>query len=478
MIEPQTVQIPADAPPETAARLELAREMVRSVAIAANNAALYPATHPLVSEAGDALVAAVEAAISDTSGQATVNIYKSTMFVDDHVLPDESITYARLVEDLVDRGVSSVTFSHGFSRRDADALVELISNAAVSDIETSRELLAAKGAAHVTVSETSQADEESGAEEHRAVKSAARADYETGVEAMRDVETRVKLGKAFEADRLQGVVSGLLDKLFQDPAAILGLTAIKGHDDYTLGHAINVCILALSLAASLELPREQLESLGLSALLYDIGKVRVPEEILGKRGPLSADEWEVVKGHVVGGADLLERIQLTDRMPMVVAYEHHLRHDLRGYPAGPGAGEQHLFSRIVALCDAYDAMTSRRPFRREIRPDKAIAVIMQGRGRAYDPQLTKSFAVLLGIYPMGAVVKIDDGAKAVVYRVNGDDLLRPKVKILVDPKGRFAEDPEIVDLRAVSPRTGLHERSIVECLPALDAGIDDVWEYL
>jgi HD-GYP domain-containing protein (c-di-GMP phosphodiesterase class II) len=295
---------------------------------------------------------------------------------------------------------------------------------------------------------------------------------------MRDVETRIKLGKAFDVAPLQNLVANLLDKLFQDPAAILGLTAIKGHDDYTLGHSINVCIIALSLGASLGLDRDQLESLGLSALLYDIGKVRIPEEILAKRGPLSAEEWEVVKGHAVAGADLLENIQLTDRMPMVVAHEHHLRHDLQGYPAGPTASEQHLYSRIVAIGDAYDAMTTRRPFRREIRPDKAIAVVMQGRGKAYDPELTKAFVAMLGIYPMGAVVRLDDGSTAVVFRVNGDDLLRPKVKEVVDADGRFAPDPDVVDLRLMNPRTGTYERSVVECIPALDAGIEDVWEYL
>ena len=123
-------------------------------------------------------------------------------------------------------------------------------------------------------------------------------------------------------------------------------------------------------------------------------------------------------------------------------------------------------------------MTTRRPFRREIRPDKALAVLMQGRGKAYDPSLTKAFVAMLGIYPMGAVVQLDEGSTAVVFRVNNDDLLHPRVKLLVDPEGRWYEDPEILDLRVIDPDTGTHVRSIEEAVPAADAGIDDVWQYL
>ena len=116
-----------------------------------------------------------------------------------------------------------------------------------------------------------------------------------------------------------------------------------------------------------------------------------------------------MKRHSEEGADLLKRMQLADKMPMIVAYEHHQRHDLHGLSGGDRGSEQHLFSKIVAVCDAYDAMTTMRPFRREIRPDKALAVLMQGRGKAYDPGVTKALVAMLGIYPMGAIVTLDDG---------------------------------------------------------------------
>ncbi|MGB4593611.1 MAG: HD-GYP domain-containing protein [Coriobacteriia bacterium] len=462
----------------TAKRLERARELTRTLAVAATNASLYPETHPLVVQSIDELVAAVNGVMDMGFEEVTINVYKGTLFVENHVLPEESVTYRKLIEDLLARGVSAVTLGLTFSDADATALIALLGDTSVSDIDAATAFLDAHGASAVTVAETTELDDAVREAEQRQNKAEARHSYDQGVELMHDVETQAKLGKVFEVEPLQAMVSNLLDSLFKDPAAVLGLTAIKSHDNYTLNHSINVCILSLSLGAALGLDSESLKSLGLSALLYDLGKVRIPEDILNKEGPLTADEWQIVKSHATEGADLLKRIQMVDQMPMVVAYEHHQRHDMQGYPDTGGPHEQHLFSKVVALCDAYDAMTTRRPFRREIRPDKALAVLMQGRNKAYDPSLTKALVAMLGIYPMGAVVTLSDSSTGVVFRVNRDDLLRPRVKRLIDAQGAWLEFPEVVDLRLVSSEAGGFAVSIEGCVPAAEAGIEDVWQYL
>jgi len=469
----------AKTPFASTRKLQRARELVRTLAVAQTNAALYPVTHPLVAQSIEELVAAVEGLGEFGFEDVTVNIYKGTLFVENQVFPEESVTYRKTIQDLLGRGISALTFLEGFAPEEATALVNLLGNEKIRDIDAAQLFLEQNGVERLTVAETTALENEDADAEGREVKARAKEHYDKGVVAMRDVETQAKLGKVFEVEPLQGVVSGLLDNLFQDPAAVLGLTAIKGHDDYTLNHSINVCILSVSLGAALGLDAESLKSLGLSALLYDLGKVRIPEDILNKQGPLTNDEWRIVKSHAEEGASLLKRIQLIDQMPMVVAFEHHQRHDMQGYPNEQSAQtEQHLFSKIVALCDAYDAMTTRRPFRREIRPDKALAVLMQGRGKAYDPSLTKALVAMLGIYPMGAVIKLEDGSTGVVYRVNNDDLLHPRVKVLADASGRWLDDPGIVDLRIMDTTTGVHAHSISECLPAAEAGVDDVWQYL
>jgi HD-GYP domain-containing protein (c-di-GMP phosphodiesterase class II) len=466
------------SPFATAKRLEKARDLARTLAVAQNNAALYPASHPLLVQSIDDFVAAVSETLALGFEEVSINVYKATLFVENHVLPEESVTYRKLIEDLTARGISALTLTAGFGATDAGAVAAMLNAPEITDIEHAHAFLVRNGASAVQVAETTDLDDAVREAEERENKAHGRETYDRGVELMRDIETRAKLGKVFEVEPLQGMISSLLDMLFKDPAAIIGLTAIKSHDDYTLNHSINVCILSVALGAALGLDSESLKSLGLSALLYDLGKVRIPEEILAKEGPLTADEWTIVKSHTTEGADLLKRIQLVDQMPMVVAFEHHQRHDLQGYPTPEGPHEQHLFSKIVALCDAYDAMTSRRPFRREIRPDKALAVLMQGRSKAYDPSVTKALVAMLGIFPMGAVVTLSDKSTCVVFRVNKDDLLRPRVKRVIDAEGRWLPEPEIVDLRLVDPETGTFQHSIDECIPATDAGIDDVWQYL
>jgi len=468
----------ARAPFNTAKRLEKARTVARTLAVAQNNAALYPSSHPLVVQSMQEFADAVSAIMEIGFEEVTINVYKSTLFIENQVLPEESVTYRKLIGDLLARGISALTLSFGFAAADAAAVAGMLNEPDIATIDQARAYLDGHGAASVELAETTDLDDAVREAEERENKARGREAYDTGVSLMRDVETQAKLGKVFEVQPLQQMVSALLDTLFKDPAAILGLTAIKSHDDYTLNHSLNVCILSISLGASLGLDAETLRSLGLSALLYDLGKVRIPEDILNKEGPLTADEWAIVKSHTTEGADLLKRIQLVDQMPMVVAYEHHQRHDLQGYPAPAEPQEQHLFSKIVALCDAYDAMTTRRPFRREIRPDKALAVLMQGRNKAYDPSVTKALVAMLGIYPMGAVVTLDDDSTAIVFRVNRDDLLRPRVKRVIGPAGRWLQQPETVDLRLIDPETGTYDRAILECIPAADAGIDDVWQYL
>lgn len=467
----------ARTPFSTKGKLDLARELVRTLAVAQYNSTLYPDTHPTVAQAAAELVRAVSEVLDIGLDDVTLSVYKTTLFVENHVMPEESVTYRKLIEEMRARGIPALRLARDFDGSDATLVVRLLNASDVTDKDSAEEFLVKAGATGVSVTELTVVDEAAEAgQEDPEIKAAARSAYDAGIAAIRDVETRVKLGKVFEVDQLQLTVASLLDVLFRDSAAVLALTAIKSHDDYTLNHSINVCIIAIAMGATLGLERETLKSLGLSALLYDLGKVRVPGDILNKEGPLTNDEWRIVKSHTIEGADILRRIQLVDSMPMIVAYEHHLRHDLQGYPEDTDTREQHLFSRVVALSDAYDAMTTRRPFRREIRPDKALAVLMQGRGKAYDPALTKALVAMVGIYPIGAVVRLSDSSTGVVFRINTDDLLRPRVKVLIDAEGRHVEDPFVVDLRLV-PEDG-RTLGIIECLPSADAGIDDVWEYL
>ena len=230
--EMATLAAPATrAPFATPKRLEKARDLARALAVAQNNAALYPASHPLAVQSIQDLTAAVAAIFEIGFEDVTINVYKATLFIENQVLPEESVTYRKLVVDLLARGISAVTFGPGFGEAAAAAVTELLNTPDIASIEQSTAFLRHRGAASVAVAETTDLDDSVREEEERENKARGRETYDRGIELMRDVETQAKLGKVFEVEPLQHMVSSLLDTLFKDPAAILGLTAIKGHDE-------------------------------------------------------------------------------------------------------------------------------------------------------------------------------------------------------------------------------------------------------
>ncbi len=232
------------APFATPEKLHRARELVRTLAVAHTNAALYPMTHPSVVQSIADLVDAVAEVRNLGFEEVTVNIYKGTLFVENQVFPEESVTYRKLIEDLLARGISAVTFPGDLEPNDAASVRRAAGRPADRRHRRRQELpRAAAASPALHVSETTAMESHTDEERERQVRAQSREAYEAGVGAMRDVERQAKLGKVFEVSGLQHTVSAMLDNLFHDPAAVLGLTAIKGHDDYTLNHAINVCIL-------------------------------------------------------------------------------------------------------------------------------------------------------------------------------------------------------------------------------------------
>ncbi|MDZ4064057.1 MAG: hypothetical protein U1E22_05245, partial [Coriobacteriia bacterium] len=230
----------AKVPFATPGKLARAKELLRTLAVSHTNAGLYPVTHPLVAQSIEDLVKAATDIAEIGFESVTVNVYKGTLFIENQVFPEESVTYRKLVEQLLGEGISALTFLHGFGLNDAAALVDLLADEKIHDIEAAMIFLEQKGARAITIAETTTLEEGDKEAEGREHKARAREAYDAGMMAMRDVETQVKLGKVFDVDQLQRVVSSMLDNLFTDPAAVLGLTALKGHDDYTLNHSINV----------------------------------------------------------------------------------------------------------------------------------------------------------------------------------------------------------------------------------------------
>jgi HD-GYP domain-containing protein (c-di-GMP phosphodiesterase class II) len=178
------------------------------------------------------------------------------------------------------------------------------------------------------------------------------------------------------------------------------------------------------------LEKAQVAALGMAGLLHDIGKVSVPLEIINKPGKLTDEEWEVVKRHPIEGALILSDIPGVSKLAMVTAFEHHQHGDVRGYPWIDDRLQQHPFSQVIALADAYEALTAARVYYSvQMPPDKAIRILIKQRGHAFDPTLVKSFVNMIGLFPIGTLLKLDTGEIGLVMHQTRD-LMRPRVLLL------------------------------------------------
>ncbi|MDH4218684.1 MAG: HD-GYP domain-containing protein, partial [Candidatus Aminicenantes bacterium] len=272
-----------------------------------------------------------------------------------------------------------------------------------------------------------------------------------GIVHLKEMFEYIKRGEKIPLSTTRRLMQSIFNHIVNNESFTYGLTTIKNFDEYTLNHSINVCILSISLGRRLGLDRNELAELGISAFFHDFGKTEIPKEILGKPGKLDEQEREVIEKHPHLGAEKLIQLKETSHLPMRainVAMEHHVKEDLTGYPKYQKKRHINLYSKIVKICDVYDAMTTHRPYRTEVfTRDETLSMMMKNNGTDFDPIILKVFANMVGTYPVGTLVLLNTGEIGIVVETSTDPskLLRPKIKIIADEEGNKI-DGDIMDL--------------------------------
>jgi HD-GYP domain-containing protein (c-di-GMP phosphodiesterase class II) len=311
----------------------------------------------------------------------------------------------------------------------------------------------------------------------------ARRTYVQSVAAAREVMTNARTGRAISLRRVKRTVQSIVDQVLSNEASIVGMTTLRDYDEYTFTHSVNVCILSVALGKKLALSKAQLYELGLGALLHDIGKVRVPREIITKTSQLSDEEWRIIREHPTEGLLALFSMRGMGEFPlraMLMAYEHHMKADRSGYPASKRACAPMLYSRIVAVADGFDAATSKRSYQSlPLTSEQVLREMHENQGRGYDPLLVRAFTSMTGIYPVGSLVILDSYELAVVLAANPKPGAagQPIVRIIYDEMGMPLEEPRTLDLSETDPATGRPVRVIVKTTDAENYGIN-VSQYI
>ncbi|MDH5803882.1 MAG: HD domain-containing protein, partial [Gemmatimonadota bacterium] len=286
-----------------------------------------------------------------------------------------------------------------------------------------------------------------------------------GVAVTQDVVNSVRMGRTANVRRMKRAVQGVVDQVLNNELSLVGLTAIRDYDEYTFTHSVNVCIFSVALGKRLRLGKRQLYDLGIAALLHDVGKSRVPIEMITKSGALTDEEWHVMQSHPWFGVLAMFQIHKEGDVPyrgIVAAYEHHMKVDVTGYPRPVRRRTPSLFSKIVAVADGFDAATTRRSYQNPIQPDDVLREMYTNRRRGFDPVIVKELVNLVGMYPVGTCVILDTREVAIVQGrlPEHDSLNRPVVRIVIDAEGKVVTPHPSADLNEKTP-AGRFRRSIV-----------------
>jgi HD-GYP domain-containing protein (c-di-GMP phosphodiesterase class II) len=282
----------------------------------------------------------------------------------------------------------------------------------------------------------------------------------------------IKIGKKIEAASVKPAVDDMVESVIRNPDALLWLTKLRSVDTYAYDHAIDTSVLAVMFGRHLGLSRDQLQELGLTGLLFDIGKLKLPPDLLSKPGKLTDEEYILLRKHVDYGVEILSQSTgITERVIDGIRH-HHERHDGSGYPQGLKGGEIPIYARIVAIVDCFDAITSMRPFRAPISAHHAIRQMYDWRDKEFQAQLYEQFIQCLGVYPTGTIVELSSGEIAIVVAQNRTRRLRPRVMLVLDEEKVALERNSILDLGDELPGPGQRPLEIVNSHDSGAFGID------
>ena len=296
---------------------------------------------------------------------------------------------------------------------------------------------------------------------------------ERSKEAVASMFNEVRMGQMLNTEQTQRVVSEITQSVLRHPNALLSIVRVKQTDEYTYMHSVAVSALMIALARQLGFEDDEVHEAGMAGLLHDVGKMAIDDGILNKPDSLTDNEFEQIKRHPEYGVRYLQKgSEPVSRAVLEACYSHHEKMDGSGYPRGLKGDQISLLSRMVAVCDVYDALTSDRPYKLGWGPSETVQRMAQWTGH-FDPQIFQAFVRSVGIYPVGSLVRLKSGRLAVVIEQNEKSLLVPKVKVFFSTKSGLHIEREVVNLAAVHCSDAIAARESREDWDFKD--LDELW---
>jgi HD-GYP domain-containing protein (c-di-GMP phosphodiesterase class II) len=443
------------------------------------NARIHSDKHTLVIKGIEKFSESISNCVENES--LTLKISNDQLFVDDEKLP-----YNRNTKNLFDniiryfntRGLEGVRFLEAVRHVSAEEILAFLrlleqSGQKPEPLTWLTDCLAEQNIEWVELvqkSETPQADRW---ERARKDYTYAKASLEEVAQKIKDKKSVVGIGKTVR------VVQDMVTNLIEDDEVYAAISTLRVFDDYTFTHSVNVAMLSMCLGRRINLSRRTLASLGICALFHDLGKVEIPNEVLYKKGKLEHSELKLIEEHSLNSARLLLKLKAppdSKARILVPLFEHHLKYDLSGYPRADWKKPLTLFGKIISIADKYDRLTSSRAYRKSmLSPDRALGYMLDHAGKEFDPILIKVFINILGLYPVGTLLRLDtDELALVVSSPSRDFSKRPLVCVLEKEREGSYKKREIINLDERDTETGKYVREIIETYHPATFGIQPV----
>lgn len=418
---------------------EITADVMAKVGVCVRNVGLYGQFHSVVQDSVNIAYNAMSELLAIRS-TLILALTDAHLMMDSYPIEDRNGCLESLLSLLRERGIGEISFTHGlamnelieFSEVMSMGIEELTLHGGVFNEINRRNIVNIRLGAGVSPSEARQGRDPADI-------------YEEALQLVEEAMRAVQSGLHIPVSEIRSVVSDSLQCLIADETALIALSGIRSYDRYLSEHSVNVCILSMVLSKELGLDSAVTMELGLAALLHDVGKVFVPPDIVKKPGKLTEEEWLQIRRHPAEGARALAGISDLPALASTIALEHHVHCDGSGYPAISGHQSAHLLSRLVAIVDTYDALTTERPYRERWTAEQAIAYMLYEANRQYDRQLLARFASRANLYPLGSLVRLKNSDLAVIIGGSHKNPTRPTIKIVSGWSARSG-GPKIIDL--------------------------------
>jgi HD-GYP domain-containing protein (c-di-GMP phosphodiesterase class II) len=464
-------------------------EFLRNFYKLRQNARIYSDNHRLVIRGIEKFSESINNCVENES--LTLKISNDQLFINDEKLP-----YNRTTKNLFDniiryfdtRGLEGVRFLEAVKHVSAEEILAFLRlleyfGQKPEPLTWLTDCFAAQNINWVELikkSEIPQADQESFYKDKAERWERARKDYTYAKASLEEVAQKIKdkkrvvgIGKTIR------IVQDMVTNLIEDDEVYAAISTLRVFDDYIFTHSVNVAMLSMCLGRRINLSRHTLANLGICALFHDLGKIEIPKEVLHKKDKLDDSELKLIEEHSLNSARLLLNLKASPDSKariLVPIFEHHLKCDLSGYPRADWKKPLTLFGKIISIADKYDILTSSRAYRKSLlSPDRALGYMLDHAGKDFDPILIKVFINILGVYPVGTLLRLDtDELALVVSSPSRHFSKRPLVCVLEKEGEGSYKKREIINLDERDTETGNYVREIIETYHPATFGIQPV----